>query len=100
MPKLLIREGTYYSPSDEAAFFQWLESILGVLRVVGKPEGLEVSLRSRRLSQGALRELLALHFRYALPMGELKQFETPQNRVWFRAPHMYWHTKVFGRGVR
>ena len=95
MPHLLIREGMYFSQSDETAFFHWLESIPGVVRVVGTPDGLVVSLRSRRLSQVALRELLALHFRYGLPMNELAQFETPQNRAWFRAPQMYWHAKVF-----
>lgn len=95
MPHLLIREGTYFSQSDEAAFFQWLESIPGVVCVVGTQEGLNVSLRSKRLSQVALRELLALHFRYGLPMQQLAQFETPQNRAWFRAPYMYWHKAVF-----
>ena len=84
MPHLLIREGMYFSQSDETAFFHWLESIPGVVRVVGTPDGLVVSLRSRRLSQVALRELLALYFRYGLPMNELAQFETPQNRAWFQ----------------
>jgi len=97
MPKLLVREASYYSPSDEAAFFDWLQSIPGVSSVVGTPAGLEVTLHSKRLSQVALRELLALHFRYGLPMKDLAQFETEQNKSWFRASHMYWHKKVFGR---
>jgi hypothetical protein len=97
MPHVLIREGIYFSQSDEAAFFRWLESIPGVVRVVGTPEGLVVSLRSKRLSQVALRELLSLHFSYGLSMRELVQFETPQNQSWFRAPHMYWHEEVFGK---
>jgi len=97
MPKLRVHEGSYYSQSDEAAFFNWLQAIPGVSSVVGTPTGLEVTLRSKRLSQVALRELLALHFRYGLPMKDLAQFETAQNKSWFRAPHMYWHKKVFGR---
>jgi hypothetical protein len=97
MPHLLIREGTYFSQSDEDAFFSWLQSIPGVLRVVGTPDGLVVTLRTKRLSQMALRELLALHFRYGLPMHELAQFETSQNKSWFCAPGMYWHKAVFGK---
>jgi hypothetical protein len=97
MPKLIIHEGTYYWQSDEAAFYQWLQSIPGVTAVVGKTEGLVVTLRSKRLSRMALRDLLALHFRYGLPMHALAQFETSENRSWFRDPKAYWHSKVFGK---
>ena len=95
MPKLLIREGMYYSQKDEAAFFGWLQSIAGVVKVIGTPTGLEVTLRSKRLSEVALRDLIAIHFRYGLPVQELAQFETPQNSAWFRSPRAYWHAKVF-----
>jgi hypothetical protein len=97
MPKLLICEGTYYSQLDEGAFFTWLQSISGVTKVVGTPDGLVVTLRSKRLSQAALRELLALHFRYGLSMQKLAQFETPENSTWFRSPQAYWYAKVFGQ---
>jgi hypothetical protein len=96
MPILVVYEGTFYSQLDEASFFKWLESIAGVRKVVGTRDGLMVSLRSPRLSQPALRDLIALHFRYNLPMHTLAQFETAENRAWFRAPHMYWHDRVFG----
>jgi len=99
MPILVVHERSYYSQLDEAAFFKWLESIAGVKKVVGTPDGLMVSLRSSRLSEPALRDLIALHFRYSLPMHRLAQFETPQNRSWFRAPHMYWHDRVFGKAA-
>lgn len=95
MPKLLIHEGTYFSQLDERAFFGWLEAIPGVVKAVGTPAGLEVALRSKRLSQDALRNLLALHFRYGLPMQSLAQFETSQNTSWFRCPTAYWYSKVF-----
>jgi len=95
VPTLLIREGMYYSQRDEAAFFGWLQSIAGVVNVVGTNVGLEVTLRSKRLFEAALRELIAIHFRYGLPMQQLAQFETPQNSSWFRSPQAYWHAKVF-----
>jgi hypothetical protein len=99
MPIFVVHEGTYYSQLDETAFFKWLESIAGVLKVVGTPDGLMVSLRSARLSQPALRDLIALHFRYGLPMHALAQFETAENTSWFRAPHMYWHDRIFGKAA-
>ena len=95
MPHLIIKEGTYYSQGDENAFFKWLESISGVSRVVGSPTGLIVTLRSRSLSESSLRELIALYFRYSLPMAALAQFETPKNTAWFRGPKAYWHKAVF-----
>jgi hypothetical protein len=79
MPQLLIQEGTYYAQSDEASFFGCLQSIPGVVSLVGTPKGLIVNLRTRRLSKAALWSLVALHFRYGLPMHELAQFETAEN---------------------
>jgi hypothetical protein len=96
MRQLLIFEGTYYSQSDEDAFFGWLRSIPGVVGFVGTPEGLEVTLRSGNVGQGALRDLLALHYRYQLPMKDLAQFQTDNNSSWFPNPIAYWHLAVFG----
>ena len=96
MPRLLIREGMYYAEKDEEAFFAWLQSISGVTKVVGTPDGLVVTLRSKRLSKTTLRDLLGLHFRYCLPMQDLAQFETPENNAWFRSPEKYWYARVFG----
>jgi hypothetical protein len=96
MPQLTIREGEYYSQADEDAFFGWLKAIPGVSRIDGTLDGLVVTLRSQKLSQTALRELIALHYRYRLPMKALAQFATPQNRKWFRSPKAYWHKAVFG----
>ena len=96
MPKLRVFEGSYYSQADESAFFAWLESIPGVTSVIGTPFGLEVTLRSKALSQTALRELLAIHYRYGLPMKDLAQFRTLGNSSWFENPSSYWHAMVFG----
>jgi len=97
MPKLLVKEGTYYSQLDEDAFFHWLTSISGVVRVAGTPNGLEITLRTSKLSERSLRDLLAIHYRYGLPMRSLAQFETPANRAWFRSREKYWYGAVFGK---
>lgn len=102
MPQLLVPQGrasVYWSRKDEAAFFSWLKSIPGVIRVRGVGRQLVVTLRSTRLSDRALRELIALHMRYRLPMRSLAQFESARNRSWFRSRQAYWHRKVFGRAL-
>lgn len=96
LPQLLVFEGSYLSPSDEKVFHDWLGSIPGVTRVQGTPEGLEVTLSSKLLGASSLRELLALHFRYRLPMRDLAQFRTEKNATWFSNPAAYWYPFVFG----
>jgi len=85
----------YWSQGDESAFFRWLESIPGVKGVKGQGLELIVTLRSSRISSLALRELIALHTRYNLPMQLLAQFETTTNKKWFRSKKAYWYSKVF-----
>jgi hypothetical protein len=100
MPQLIAPGPTFYSQTDEASFFARLESIPGVVRVVGEHRSLIVTLRSAGLSKSALRELLALYFRYNLPMKALARFETLQNALWFCEPKMFWYKKVFGKSRR
>jgi hypothetical protein len=88
-------ECPYRSHGDESAFLGWLESIPGVKSVKGHGLELIVTLRSRRISSLALRELIALHTRYKLPMQSLAQFETAANKKWFRSTKAYWYSKVF-----
>jgi hypothetical protein len=96
LAQIVVQEGQYFSPSDEKAFFEWLQSIPGVKSVAGTPEGLVIELRSRRMSRTALYELLALHARYGLPMNALAQFKTAENESWFADPKKYWYQHVFG----
>jgi hypothetical protein len=97
MPQLIIPGPTFYSETDEASFFSWLESVPSVVRVIGERRDLVVTLRSNRLSRAALWDLLALHHRYNISMKALARFETPQNASWFRDPKKFWHAKVFGK---
>jgi hypothetical protein len=96
MPSLLIHEGTFYSPIDEDAFFRWLGSIPGVRKITGTPTGLQVSLRTAALSEPGLRELIALHYRYKLPMRDLREFKTAKNDPWFCNTATYWFEAIFG----
>ena len=97
MPRLALEHRPFFSQLDEDSFFHWLTSISGVTRVIGTPAGLEVTLRSSKLSQQTLRDLLAIHHRYGLPMRGLAKFQTAANKSWFCSPKAYWHRAVFGK---
>ncbi|MDR7297193.1 MULTISPECIES: hypothetical protein [Roseateles] len=96
MPHLMVASPTFYSSKDEASFFAWLQSISGITQVVGTGRELRVTLRSPRVGEEALRDLLALHWRYQLPMRALAAFLSSTNERWFAAPDAYWHDAVFG----
>ncbi len=86
----------YFSAGDEAAFFSWLQSISGVVSINGSGLELHICLRSKRLSDQSLRELLALYQRYQGDMSELAQFANQANSLWFADPNAYWYSQVFG----
>jgi hypothetical protein len=90
---------SYRSEGDESAFYGWLQSIRGVRRVEGRGRTLIITLKSRRLSATSLRELLALYRRYGGRLSELAEFETGENRRWFRDAGAWWFRGVFGKGV-
>jgi hypothetical protein len=99
VPTLIIPQGrdcAFYSRGDEDAFFGWLQGIPGVVKVKGVGVELFVTLRSKVLSDRALRELIGLHRRYGIPMRALAQFETKRNGLWFRSKEMFWYEQVFG----
>ena len=97
MPKLVIRESGYGSPGDEAAFYQWLQSIGCVRQVGGSGSDLHIDVKRKRISNADLRELCALLFRYRMPMQALAIFRTRQNESWFAQPGAYWFAGVFGQ---
>lgn len=83
---------TFNSQLDERHLFEWAMEISGAVRW----EQNTLLLKSLNVSQASLRDLLALFSRYRIPMKQLAQFRNSKNEGWFAAPHMYWHTQVFG----
>jgi hypothetical protein len=82
---------TFGSQLDEKHLFEWASEISCVVRW----EQDTLVVRSRNISAEALRDLVALFWRYRIPMNQLAQFENRRNTHWFRAPGMYWHNSVF-----
>lgn len=80
------------SQLDENHLFHWAREIPCV---VGWEHD-TLLVRSRRISEPDLRDLVALFWRYKISMRQLAQFKTSTNAKWFASPHMYWHKRVFG----
>jgi hypothetical protein len=81
------------SQLDEKHLFSWALEIPCVVRW----EQDQLVVRSRRLSKSDLRDLVALLWRYNIPMQQLAQFRNSTNEGWFAAPGTYWHQRMFGQ---
>ena len=82
----------YWSYLDEKSFFEWAQSIPCVTSV----EGGFLHIKSKRLSESNLRDLIAIMYRYGLPMQQLLQFCSSSNEHWFKSADTYWFKAVFG----
>ena len=82
----------YFSYLDEKSFFEWAQSIPCVVSV---DEGF-LHIRSKRISEQNLRDLIAIMYRYQLPMLQLQQFCTSRNEHWFKSNKSFWFESVFG----
>lgn len=82
----------YFSQLDEDSFFSWAQRIPCVKSV----DNGFLHIRSKRLAENDLRDLIAVMHRYRMPMAQLQQFLNNRNEHWFKAPKTYWHREVFG----
>jgi hypothetical protein len=82
----------YFSQQDEGSFFSWA----GRIPCVKCVEKGFLHIRSKRLAESDLRDLIAVMYRYRMPMSQLRQFLDDRNEHWFKSPKTYWHREVFG----
>jgi len=82
----------YFSSLDEKSFFEWAQSIPCVASV----DGGFLHIRSKRISAQNLRDLIAIMYRYELPMSQLQQFCSSSNEQWFKSSNKFWFKSVFG----
>lgn len=83
------RFGSYL---DEKHLFTWAEEIPCFERW----EGDTLVLRSQDMTEADLRDVLALFWRYKIPMRQLSQFLTDRTQHWLAEPSSYWYERVFG----
>jgi hypothetical protein len=81
----------YGSYLDEKYFFTWAQEIPCVESI----EGGYLHIKSQNLSEPDLRDLIAIMYRYKLPMQQLQQFCNEENKKWFKNKGAYWYGEVF-----
>jgi hypothetical protein len=88
----------FYSSLDEETFFSWLERIAAVKKVRGERENIIIDCDRALMTDEALRELIAVFFRYGVDTKQLDIFETDANRSWFCDKRAYWRQPNLSRG--
>ena len=92
----LVAKGVwYYSENDEAAFFDWLNKIPCIENLDGEVDLLYIEVNIKKLDSMALREIIAIFYRYGIEMKQLSVFKNNKRWKWFVEPNTYWFNKVF-----
>lgn len=94
--ELEVRPLSYFSQLDESAFFEWLDKIPCVMSYKGRGDTLYIQISNQKLDEQALRELLALFYRYKKDMKQFTIFDRKEFSKWFPDKDKYWHEAVFG----
>ncbi len=92
---LYARRVKFFSQGDEDALFRWLKKIKVVSDVNGNGDTIEIEIASSSISEGQLREFIALFHRYHIDMSQLAAFENGQNKSWLRNKRAYRYEAMF-----
>ena len=93
--QLEIDLSTFYSKGDERRFFQGLNDIPAIKDIRGVSRGLVVQVDMHSLSKDAMRELIALLWRYGISLYPLRVLANNKKFVWLSDEKFYWHRSMF-----
>ena len=102
---IIIEEDLFYSHNDEERFYAALEDNPGIKSIrafhqgKGRRTGVELRIDPKRMTPDALRDLLALMWRYECPLPPLRVFADTKKHAWLKNKEMYWFKPMF-RGAR
>ena len=96
MTEIRCKKVTFYSKGDEDTFFGWAHNIPAIKEVFGDVEDIVLLIGSVSIEDSSLRELIALLYRYNLPLQQLAIFKNPSNQEWFQNENKFWYSGVFG----
>jgi len=80
---------------DERRFFQGLKEIAAIRHIQGVGRGLLIDIDIRYLNKDALWDLIALLWRYEIPLTPLQELATRKRFAWLRDERFYWHKSMF-----
>jgi hypothetical protein len=93
--KITLDLSVFYSMGDERRFFQGLTENPAVSKVRGIGRQLEVTLILARLNRDALRELVALLWRYGISLESLSVLTEREKFRWLDDERCFWHKNMF-----
>ena len=95
---LIAKSVAFYSHQDEEAFLNWIKAIKSIKMIDYQGSEMHIYIKSNRISDKDLNNLLALFFRYKIKMNQLSVFLNDANKEWFfDQSKMYWHKKIFSK---
>jgi hypothetical protein len=92
--KLECKPLLFLSELDELSFFDRIKQIKCVKLICGR-EGIFLHLKSKKVSNVCLRELLSIFYRYNIEMTQLSVFLNENNKDWFLIKTAYWYKRTF-----
>lgn len=92
---LKIALGSFYSRGDEKRLFQGFEEITAIRDIKGVGGDLLLSVNIAALSKEQMRELLALLWRYDLPLTPLRVLAEKKKFDWLNDSQGYWREAMF-----
>jgi hypothetical protein len=90
-----IALGRFYSSGDERRLFQGFEEIAAIQDVRGIGRNLLLTIKVGHLNKNSMRELLALLWRYGIPLMPLRSFAEKTKFAWLNDEQGYWHSSMF-----
>jgi hypothetical protein len=92
---LKITLNSFYSRGDERRLFLGFKEITAIRSVHGVGSDLLLDVEVAALSKEAMRELLALLWRYGIPLIPLRTFAEKKKFSWLNDAQGYWHSAMF-----
>lgn len=94
-----IALSSFYSRGDERRLFQGLKEIPAIRNIQGLGRDLLLDIEVATLNKEAMRELLALLWRYEIPLAPLRAFAEKKKFDWLNDSQGYWHGAMFEEAI-
>lgn len=86
---------SFYSMGDERRLFQGFKEISAIRSVRGSGRDLLLDIEVGALNKEEMRELLALLWRYGIPLAPLRVFSEKKKFAWLNDVQGYWYSAMF-----
>ena len=92
---LKIELTRFYSRGDERRLFLGFKEIVAIRSIRGVGRDLLLDIELAALGKGAMVELIALLWRYGIPLAPLRAFAEKNKYSWLNDPQGYWYSAMF-----